>query len=82
MTAKEIDEMANIVALRVVLNTKEVLTFEEAAVYAGVSKSWLYKKTMTGDIPHYEPCGKMIFFNRKELEQWLQQNHYGNDDNG
>jgi excisionase family DNA binding protein len=55
-------------------NQKEVLTFEEAARYAGVSKSHLYKLTSGGKIPYYKPAGKMCYFNRTELDAWLQQN--------
>ena len=40
----------------------------------GVSKSYLYKLTMRQQIPHYKPMGKMVYFNRLELEQWLQNN--------
>lgn len=53
---------------------KEVLTSEEAARYMGVSRSWLYKLTMRKQIPHYKPMGKMCFFKRVELEEWLQNN--------
>lgn len=56
------------------LTKKEVLTFEETAQYTGFSKSYLYKLTMTRRIPHYKPLGKMIYFNRAEIEAWLQQN--------
>jgi len=52
---------------------KEVLTSDEAARYMGVSKSYLYKLTMRQEIPHYKPMGKMCYFNRLELEQWLQR---------
>ena len=31
-----------------------------------------------GTLPHSKPSGKYIF-NRKELEEWLTQNHLGND---
>ena len=54
--------------------TKEVLTSDEAAKYMGVSKSYLYKLTMNQQIPHFKPMGKMCYFNRQELEQWLQSN--------
>ena len=54
--------------------TKEVLTSDEAAKYMGVSKSYLYKLTMKQQIPHFKPMGKMCYFNRLELEQWLQSN--------
>ena len=32
--------------------TKEVLTSDECAKYMGISKSYLYKLTMRGEIPH------------------------------
>lgn len=56
------------------LMLKKVLTFDECADYMGVSKSHLYKLTMTGDIPHYKPNGKMIYFDRQELENYLLNN--------
>ena len=56
------------------LNQKEVLTFNEAARYAGLSRSYLYKLTSAGKICHYKPNGKMIYFNRRELEKWLLRN--------
>jgi excisionase family DNA binding protein len=40
----------------------------------GISKSYLYKLTMKQAIPHFKPLGKMCYFNRLELEQWLQSN--------
>lgn len=54
--------------------SKEVLTTDEAAKYMGVSKSYLYKLTMAHQVPYYKPMGKMCYFNRLELEQWLQSN--------
>lgn len=54
--------------------TKEVLTSDEVSRYMGISKSYLYKLTMRGEIPHYKPLGKMCYFNRVEVEQWLQSN--------
>ena len=63
------------------INTKEVLTTEEAAMYLGISKSCLYKWTMSRAIPHYKsPTGKMCFFNRKELEIWMQSNRVATDE--
>jgi excisionase family DNA binding protein len=50
---------------------KKVLTFEEAAEYMGMSKSCLYKMTSQKIVPHYKPNGKMIFFDREELETYL-----------
>jgi excisionase family DNA binding protein len=53
---------------------KDVLTFNEAAEYTGLSKSYLYKLTSAQRIPFYKPMGKCLFFNRLELEAFLQQN--------
>ena len=50
---------------------KKVLTFDEASEYTGLSKSCLYKMTSKKQIPHYKPNGKMIFFDREELENYL-----------
>ena len=40
----------------------------------GISKSYLYKLTMRREIPHYKPTGKVCYFNRREIEEWLQSN--------
>jgi DNA binding domain, excisionase family len=74
MTEQELKEVANVVANKTIFCTKEVLTFAETAQYMGMSKSYLYKLTMRREIPHYKPSGKMCYFNRVEVEQWLQSN--------
>jgi len=56
------------------LSNKNVLTFDEAARYMGISKSDLYKKTSNRTIKHFKPRGKMIYFDRLELEKYLLQN--------
>ena len=59
---------------RLLIANKEVLTFEEACEYMGISRSFLYKLTSTRKIPHSKPNGKMIFFEKKKLNVWLLQN--------
>lgn len=44
-----------------------LLTIEEAADFLDLSKSYLYKLTKRGEIPHYKPRGKKIFFRKMEL---------------
>ncbi|WP_072546797.1 helix-turn-helix domain-containing protein [Mediterranea massiliensis] len=71
---EELKQIADLVTANTIFCTKEVLTSDEAAKYMGVSKSYLYKLTMRQQIPHFKPMGKMCYFNRQELEQWLQSN--------
>ena len=56
------------------LSQKTVLNFDEIATYTGLSKSHLYKLTSTGGIPCYKPSGKLIYFNKPEIDSWLLQN--------
>lgn len=60
--------------------TKEILTFEEAAQFTGLSKSTLYKLTSGRKVPHYKPSGKLCYFNRGELQTWLLQNRISTTD--
>ena len=71
---EELKQIAELITANTIFCTKEVLTSDEVARYMGISKSYLYKLTMRGEIPHFKPMGKMCYFSRKELEQWLQSN--------
>lgn len=59
---------------KLLISNKEVLTFNEACDYTGISRSYLYKLTSSGKIPHSKPNGKMLFFEKKKLVDWLLQN--------
>lgn len=78
--SEELKKVADLISAKMSLNTKEVLTSDEAASYMGVSKAYLYKLTMGKKIPHYKPMGKMVYFNRQELEYWLQANRVATDE--
>jgi len=56
------------------LSQKTVLSFDETAVYTGLSKSHLYKLTSTGGIPCYKPTGKKLYFDKEELDEWMLRN--------
>ena len=79
MEKYSLQELSDLVAEKTIFCTKEVLTSEEVARYMGVSKSYLYKWTMRREIPHYKPMGKICYFNRQEVEQWLQSNRVATD---
>lgn len=74
MSNEALKQITDLVTARTLFATKEILTSEETALYMGVSKSYLYKLTMRREIPHYKPLGKLCYFNRQEIEAWLQSN--------
>lgn len=78
--AEELKQVADLITANIINCTKEVLTSDEAARYLGISKSYLYKLTMRQLIPHYKPLGKMCYFNRQELEAWLQSNRVATEE--
>lgn len=47
------------------------LTFKVASTYLGYAHSYFYKLTYRKVIPHYKPTGKMIFFSKNELDEWI-----------
>ncbi|MCC4212254.1 helix-turn-helix domain-containing protein [Leeuwenhoekiella parthenopeia] len=68
----EIENLKKTIEKSTCLN-KEYLTLEEAAFFLGISKSALYKKKAMGDINFYQPGGKMIYFKKSELIQWIEK---------
>jgi len=67
---KEVLELKKLITEQNMLN-KEVLNFNETAIYLDVSHSHLYKLAGSGTIPSYKPNGKKLYFNRLEIDQWL-----------
>lgn len=44
---------------------------DEASALTGLAKSYLYKLTAGGVLPFSKPNGKVIFFDRERLENWM-----------
>ena len=61
-------------------STKDILNMKEVCQYLDISQSLLYKLTCNGEIPHFKPRGKIIFFEKKELIKWIKNN--GNQGSG
>lgn len=78
MTQKEIEQIAAAVAREMgkveTVSQKEFLTLEEAALYMGLKKNALYKLTHNKQIPHYKPNGKMCYFKRSDIDNWMMSN--------
>lgn len=58
---------------------KPMLTMQEAVMFTGVSKHTLYRMTCSNRIKHYKPGGKLIYFSREDLINWMTQNPSGGE---
>lgn len=59
------------------IGIKPTLTTQEAAIYTGMSyRSFMHR---INEIPHYKP-GKMLYFDKKDLDDWMHQNKIASDD--
>lgn len=74
-----LDKLEKMIELQGIF-TKEVLNFNEAALYLELSHSHMYKLTSNGFIPFYKPNGKKLYFKREELETWLLRNRSASQD--
>jgi len=74
MTHKEIELTLNEIKELLKVQRTKPYTFNDAAEYLGISKSYLYKLTSGGKIPYYKPFGKKIYFDKVMLDDWVYQN--------
>lgn len=56
------------------LAAKKVLDVNDMVLLTGLSKGYIYKLTCKNEIPYYKPNGKLIYFDRQEIEDWMRQN--------
>ncbi|AKQ46419.1 hypothetical protein TH63_13565 [Rufibacter radiotolerans] len=62
------------------LSTKAILNAEETARYMGISKSAVYKLTSQRKLEHFCPSGKLIFFKRSSIDEFLLRNRIPTED--
>ncbi|MBK7105530.1 MAG: helix-turn-helix domain-containing protein [Ignavibacteriae bacterium] len=65
-----LEKLTSIEALLKKRNDKP-LNFNQAAEYLGFSYSYLYKLTSRKIIPCHRPTGKVLFFSKDELDEWI-----------
>lgn len=54
------------------LGLKEVFNTEEACLFLGVSKVYVYKLMREKKIPYFKSKGgKLTYFKKKDLEEWM-----------
>lgn len=58
----------------ILLSKKPVLNIKDLCDYTGYSRSYIYKLTSRNVIPYFKPSGKMVFFEREEIDSWLLRN--------
>lgn len=76
---QKLDEIHHLMEEQVVLQ-KRILNLDEASKYLGISKSDLYKRTSSNGIPFHKPSGKLIYFLREDLENWMLSNRIESND--
>lgn len=57
-----------------IFGLKPILNVDELADYTGFRKSHIYKLVHKNSIPFSKPGGKVLFFERKKIDEWLLQN--------
>ena len=72
---QELKEIKDYMTLQSILQ-KDIFTLKEAALYLGISTSYLYKLTSARAIPFYKPASKLNFFTKGELDDWLLKNRH------
>ena len=56
------------------LAAKNVLDIDDVVSLTRLAKSYVYKLTCRKEIPYYKPNGKLIYFDRQEVQNWMKQN--------
>mgnify|MGYP001416153309 CR=1 FL=1 len=51
---------------------KEILTSKEAAEFLSIGRQALYNHTRNGDIPYFKPGGKINYFFKSDLIEWIK----------
>ncbi len=70
---KKLETIEGILLMQDIL-MKPILSLKEASLYLGISKSTLYKMTFENKISHYKPSGKLIYFKKEDLDDYLLKN--------
>ena len=76
---QKLERIENLIEEQSILK-KDVLNFSETCKYLGLSKSHLYKLTISKSIPHFCPQGKRLYFKRTDMDDWLLRNRQDTQD--
>ena len=59
---------------------KQVMNLDQLCAYTGLSKSFIYKKTSENLIPYFRPTGKILFFEKSLIDDWILRNRVKTQD--
>ena len=58
------------------LASKDIYTTAEACIFLGVKRNYLYELVRNRKIPYFKSRGgKLTYFKRKDLEEWMTDNN-------
>lgn len=61
-------------------HSKQPMSFKEACKYLNISESQLYKFTHKNKLSYYKPGGKMIYFSKQDLDNWIFKHRIKSDE--
>ena len=67
---EKLNQIENLIKSQNNITTDNVMNVEQLANYIDLSKSHIYKKTSTREIPHYKR-GKKLYFSKQEIDKWI-----------
>lgn len=73
-TLQDIFNSLKNIELSISASSKSLLSTEETAAFLGITVKSLQDLTHRKLIPYYKPNGKMMYFDKRELIEWLHRN--------
>lgn len=74
MINKEIVEELKHIKDLALLQAKNYLNVDDMCNYTGLSKAIIYRKMKEKALPFSKPSGKMAFFKKSDVDEWLGSN--------
>lgn len=56
------------------INAKQMLNVDDLCLLTGWKRRYVYQLTSNNLIPYYKPQGKTVYFDKKEINEWMHQN--------
>lgn len=72
---KQLTEIKQLLQAQTIQND-EHLNIDEACIFTGFKKSYLYKLTHFKEIPYFKPNNKKIYFSKNDLREWIFRNKH------